>query len=163
MKLEHFYTKKQSPIFFSILVADQILVALPPLNRPCCVVYFFDGPSSSYSYRHIIHCSEFLFQLFPKFCACAISRKLRWLRYRSLRESTDQHPFTGGRCHQIYATIIINLIYLPESVTRTAQIRWETRLGILGCKVINSRILILISSTPNILLLINRFPKTPIL
>ena len=124
MKLQHFYPKNNGQyFFFSILVADQILVALPPLNRPCCVENFLDGPSSSYSYRDIIHCSELMPQLFPKFCACAISRKLRWLRYRGLRESTDQHQFTGGRCHQIYATIIINLIYLPESVTGTAQIR----------------------------------------
>ena len=123
MKLEHFYPKNNGQYFFSILVADQILVALPPLNRPCCVEYFFDGPSSSYSYRDIIHCSEFMFQLFPKFRACAISRKLRWLRYRGLRESTDQYQFTGGRCHRIYATIIINLIYLPESEMGTAQIR----------------------------------------
>ena len=99
------------------------------------------------------------FSYFTKFRACAISRKLRWLRYRGLRESTDQHPFTGGRCHQIYATIIINLIYQPESVTGTAQIRWETRKGILGCKVINSRILILISSTPSILVLDPRRPR----
>ena len=42
------YTKKQWSIFSSILVADQILVALSPLSRPCCVEYFLDGPSSSY-------------------------------------------------------------------------------------------------------------------
>ena len=70
-------SEKQWQIFFSILVVDQILVALPPLNQPCCVDYFFDGPSSSHSYRDIIYCSEHLFQLFTKFRACAVSRTLR--------------------------------------------------------------------------------------
>ena len=45
-------------ITFSILVVVQILVALPLLNRPCCVDYFFDGPCSSYGYRDIIYCSK---------------------------------------------------------------------------------------------------------
>ena len=45
-------------ITFSILVVVQILVALPLLNRPCCVDYFFDGPCSSYIYRDIIYCSK---------------------------------------------------------------------------------------------------------